>query len=648
MLIREIPLVWKVNGVILVILGSVFGMLTYATILAYKRDALASAREVSRVNAQTILHGLRELMMDRDTAGMGDLFGRLVSDTETHRDISLVSHGGRVVVSSSEPAHSTLEPGSWQCSVCHGSTVLPGDSTLGPFAEISEGEDGERVLSVVTPIYREGSCDASGCHTEPATSPILGMLQADFSLSRVDGLIAQRFRQTALALVISLLLCSIATWWMMDRLVGRRIRALKDGAERVAGKDLSFRFGDPRGDGIAQMSGTFDDTVSQLSATLLELTRTKEYLQGIVESSADIIITVDPSGLIKTFNTGAERVLGYDREEVTGKRIEVLFANPGERDAAIEQLHDSDHVVNYETHFLTKSGEVRDVILTLSRLRTPDGEAIGTFGISKDVTREKRLQRELLLKEKLAAIGQAVTGIQHTLKNMLSSLKGGSYLVETGLRDHEQPLLEEGWAMVKDGVGNIHHLCSTMLHYVREWEPEVDQVDLYELMTSVRTIFGEIALKKGIDLRIEIASGLPKTVCDGGSIHSVLTDLLSNAFDACVWKDYAEGEKPEVVVKVTQSKRDDSVAMEVQDNGQGMAHEIKRHIFAPFFSTKKKLGTGIGLTLAQRIIRMHDGTIEFESEPNCGSTFRVLLPVCGPLQKKGALDEQEGPHHRRR
>ncbi len=387
------------------------------------------------------------------------------------------------------------------------------------------------------------------------------------------------------------------------------------------------------------MSGTFDDTVSELSATLSELTNTKEYLQGIVESSADIIITVDPGGLIKTFNTGAEQALGYDREELVGKRIEVLFTEPSERDAAIEQLQDSDHVVNYETHFLTKDGEVRDVILTLSRLRTPDGEAIGTFGISKDVTEEKRLQRELLLKEKLAAIGEAVTGIQHTLKNMLSSLKGGSYMVETGLRDHERPLLEEGWAMVKEGVGNINHLCSTMLQYVRDWEPEVEPVDPYDLITSVETACKEAALEKGIGLSTEIAPGLPLIICDGGSVHSVLADLLSNAFDACAWKDYDEPEKPEVALKFSLSPNGDHVEIEVRDNGQGMPDVIKTHLFKPFFSTKGKLGTGIGLTLASRIIGMHDGTIEFETDPNRGSTFRVSLPVGGPQQQKGALDE---------
>ncbi len=90
---------------------------------------------------------------------------------------------------------------------------------------------------------------------------------------------------------------------MMGRLVGRRISILRNGAERVAQGDLSFRFGDSSGDGIAQLSETFDNMVSRLSTTLSELTSTKEYLQGIVESSADIIITVAPSGLTLGFRS---------------------------------------------------------------------------------------------------------------------------------------------------------------------------------------------------------------------------------------------------------------------------------------------------------------------------------------------------------
>jgi len=427
----------------------------------------------------------------------------------------------------------------------HGSTNRTGDRTIKPFDEVFDSEVEGRVVSVVTPIYREGSCGTSGCHTEPTPSPVLGLLQADFSLQRVDDLIAQRFLHTVLAVLVSILLCSAGTWWMMDRLVGRRIRILRNGAARVARKDFDFRFRDSREDGIAQMSGTFDNMVSDLSATLSELASTKEYLQGIIESSADIIITVDPSGMIETFNRGAEEILGYRREEVIGKKIETLFADPRERDVAIARLRHTDHVVNYETHFVTKEGEKRDVILTLSRLRTPDGVPVGTFGISKDVTKEKRLQRELILKERLAAIGEAVAGIHHTLKNMLGSRR---------------------------------------------------------------------------------------------LIHTAVMDLLMNALDACEWKDYGGSEAPEVVLRAHSVEDGRHVVIEVRDNGQGMTEEIEKNIFTPFFSTKKGVGTGMGLTLASRIIRLHHGTIDVGSEPFRGSTFRISLPVGALRERKEDLD----------
>jgi len=642
---RKNRLVWKLNGVILLILVSVLGISSYVTNRAYRRDALTSARDVSGVISETIVQAIRGLMMTRDTAGTGDLFNRLMSDNPVFQEIRLVSHGGQVVVSSLESGPSRLEQRSWPCSVCHTASTSPEDSATVTRDKVFESDSGGRVLSVVTPIYREGSCGISGCHTELGSSPVLGLLQTDYSLRRVDDLIASRFLFSALALLASLVLCVGATWWMVDRLVGRRIRILRAGAERVAQKDFDFRFKDSRGDGIAQLTETFDDMATELSTTLSELTKTKEYLQGIVESSADIIITVDPSGLIRTFNTGAEEILGYGREEVIGKRIEMLFADPMERDVAIARLSHADHVVNYETHFLTKEGEVRDVILTLSRLRTPGGVPVGTFGISKDVTEKKRLQHELIFKERLAAIGEAVTGIHHALKNMLGSLKGGSYMVNVGLEEDDRELIGEGWGMVQEGIGHVTDLSSRMLQYVREWEPQLEKAVLGDLVGSVYNSVRDIARGKGIELRAEVPPPSPTILCDPRLIHSAVMDLVVNALDACEWKEYGKVEVPEVILRAYCHEDRRQVVIEVRDNGQGMTDEVKKNLFAPFFSPKKSTCTGMGLALASRIAQAHGGAIEVESEICRGSTFRISLPV-GPLQeRKEEVNAQESSGH---
>jgi PAS domain S-box-containing protein len=629
-LLRKNSLVWKVNAVFLAIVASVLGILAYVTNLVYERDSLALARDVSRANSETILHSINKLMMTRDNDGIIDLIDRIASDNPIYRDIRLISHAGGVVASRGGPGPALLESEAWPCNVCHGLSEPSDGLGISVHDEVVESDGEGRAVSVITPIYNEPTCSSAECHAHPAGTSVLGMLQADFSLSRVDSLISQRNYHTLIALVIAILLSTLTTWIMIQRFLGRRLAILREGMDRVAHKDLGFRFSDARRDEIGQLANSFDDMTSELHFTLSELRNTRDYLLGIVENSADTIITVAPNGLIRTFNKGAEETLGYDRHEVIGHKVEMLFAVPGERDAAIEQLQHSDNVVNYETHLLTKEGEIRDAILTLSRLRTPDGKAIGTFGISKDVTREKRLQRELLLKEKLAAIGQAVTGIQHCMKNMLSSLKGGSYMVETGLNDNDRVLLEEGWAMVQEGVANITDLSSRMLHYVRGWEPEVEETDLCDLVTSVCNVSKEAARSKGVELRTEVAWGLQTIVCDPRLVHAAVMDLLSNALDACTWKDYGDREGAEVLLEVGPSDREGYVVISVHDNGQGIADEIRKNMFTPFFSTKNRLGTGMGLTLTLRIIELHGGTIEVESEPTRGSTFRVFLPVGGP------------------
>jgi signal transduction histidine kinase len=323
---------------------------------------------------------------------------------------------------------------------------------------------------------------------------------------------------------------------------------------------------------------------------------------------------------------------------VIGRPIEMLFADPRDRDVAIDRLKDTDSVTNYETRFLTKDGQVRTVLLTLSRLRDRDGRSVGTIGISKDVTREKQLLRELVQSKKFAAIGQAVTGIHHAIKNMLNSLKGGTYLVRLGTDKDDRKHLEEGRAMIEEGIERITDLSTHMLHYAREWKPQLQRVDLNDLVANVCELNRQTAANQGVALRHDLPAGLPAVLCDPELIHMAVTDILVNAIDACVWKDYGPGERPEIVV--TNSMTDDGgfFATEVRDNGCGMTEDIRGNIFIPFFSTKKTSGTGLGLAQTARIIKAHGGQVLVDSEPDRGAAFRIHLPPDGPSESRNAID----------
>ncbi|MFC1545519.1 PAS domain-containing sensor histidine kinase [Gemmatimonadota bacterium] len=628
--LRRIRLVWKVNGLILVILAVVLGILGYLGTKSLERAEIDMARDISIVSSGRIITRLEETMMGHEVGELPNLVNRMASENPAYRDIRLIAHEGRVVATQIPSGTLTVTQDLWPCIICHLPDGQNPEITTDTCCEVLEYDNQERALSVVTPIFLEEGCSSESCHPGLPAGSVLGILQADFSLARVDNLTAQLNRNTALAILISLIVGMAITWMMTERLLGRRIRMLREGAMRLAEKDFSFRFGDTTGDGLSEIFGVFDDMTSELSDTLSELMDTKEYLQSIVENSADLIITVGPDGLIKTFNVGAELALGYRREEVIGKSIEMLFADPRDRAKAIEQMRSGDHVVNYMTRFVTKDGEIRRVMNTLSRLRAADGTPIGTMGISKDITEELRLQVQLLRSKRLAALGQALTGIQHSIKNMLNVMKGGSYMVKLGLAKEDMPLVTEGWEMVRKGIDDMTDMSMSMLDFAKTRQLKLKPVDLAELVAKVHELSRIRLADLGIGIELEVAPDLPRVICDSEGIQSVIMDLLSNAMDACAWKDYPENERPLLVLRALRAEQDGRIEIQVEDNGEGMPEEVKERIFLPFFSTKEKKGTGMGLAVVNRIVEAHEGETIVESVPGEGTTFSVSLPIKGP------------------
>ncbi len=628
--IKRLRLAWKVNGLFLLILAAALGVSRFLTNMDLERAEISSAREMSIATSERILTRLRSIMMSHGANELASQVNRMGAENPAFREVRLIAHEGRVVASQRESGPTWVDARSWPCTVCH---ILPSDPpelTADTCCEVLDFEGGERALSVVTPIFGEEGCSNANCHTEMDANPVLGLLQADFSLARVDALIARQTRNTLWAILICMVLGTAAAWWMTERLVGRRIRALKAGAQRLAQQDFTFRIGDLTGDGLSEIAGVLDGVSSDLFNALTELQTTKEYLQAIVENSADIIITVDPAGFVRTFNPGAEKILGYGKDEVIGQPIEMIFAEPEDRATAIRQLEESGHVVNYMTHFITKGGDLRNVMLSLSRLLGPDGKSLGTMGISKDITDDLRLQVQLLRSKRMAALGQAITGIQHSIKNMLNVMKGGSYMVKLGLAKDDKAMLLEGWEMVREGIEDMTQMSMGMLDFARTRKLKLQPSDLGELARKVHGISKAKFNGKGVSLSVEVAPGLPPVLCDAEGIRSVVMDLISNALDACSWKQYPPGESARVTLRVVQGARPSHIEIHVEDNGVGMPAEVRKRLFTPFFSTKEKKGTGMGLAVVSRIVESHEGESYVESEPGMGSTFRVSLPIQGP------------------
>lgn len=459
---------------------------------------------------------------------------------------------------------------------------------------------------------------------------ILVLVVFGFGCDLVAGLRAGPRAQMAIAAAIAAVFGITGTWLAVEILLERPIRELVGGMKKISGGNLGYRMNVHRKDEFGAAAEAFNSMTTKLELLVHRHHEIREYLEGIAESSADIIITVNRSGFIQTFNTGAEIALGYDRDEVIGQSVEMLFADPQERDVAVARLKDSDHVANYETAFLSKDGQLRDVLFSVSRLRGPHGFPIGTFAIGKDVTHEKELQRKLIQSERFAAIGQSFTAIQHAMKNMLNALTGGSYMVKTGIKKTDWEMLGEGWEMVSAGIANIKELSKNLLMYVKEWEPDFESVSVAEIINKIDGVFARTAADYGADFITDVPPDLPAVKCDPNLVHSAVMDIVSNALEAFDSFDYDDDRKPRIELRVAHLEDSDKVSIEIIDNGPGMTEDVKAHIFTPFFSTKKRKGTGLGLALTSRIVNLHGGTIDVVSEPGRGAAFHLLLPVAGP------------------
>ncbi len=624
---RKHRLAWRLSAIVLIIVAVTTLGVGWLSNQLSRQFALDAALEIMRTDAYSVRNGLDDLMTKQHCREAVDLIDVMSSHGTISKDVSLIAHpSGRIATTRRHAPSTVLDRNERSCLLCH-VTDDPPEAAGDVLHAVFTGADGERRVHAVTPIANRPDCRTAACHRHDESGPVVGFLITEYSLAGFDDRGSRLNPLLAATAVLAILLSFGAMVLMFRWQIAKPLRRLAAGIGTLARGDLNYRFPAERDDEIGLAEEQFNELADQIGAHRRELQKVRDYIDGVVEHSGDIIITVNSGGLIQTFNHGAELALGYGRMEVVGKPVEMLFVDPGEREAALAELANEDSVRNREVRFKTKDGQVRHVLLTLSLLTNRRGEHIGTVGISKDVTNEKELQQKLMRSEQEAAIGHAVTAIQHAIKNMLNTMRGGLYVARVGQKNENPQQITEGYEMVEEGLARIGDLSHGMLRYAREWKIEPEPVDLVDMLEKIALSSRQTADEREVKITTELDRSLTEVSCDPRLIHMCLMDLVSNALDACDMKDYPEGEDPTLCLRVTRDADNRQTIVEIQDNGIGMLQEVIDNVFTPFFSTKKKMGTGLGLALTARIIDLHNGGIVVESEPEMGATFRITLPL---------------------
>jgi signal transduction histidine kinase len=236
-----------------------------------------------------------------------------------------------------------------------------------------------------------------------------------------------------------------------------------------------------------------------------------------------------------------------------------------------------------------------------------------------------RLYKENIKSEKLAAVGQAIAGLGHCIKNILNGMEGGSFILQKGLDKEDDNSIRNGWDILKRNSTRLKDLMLDMLAYSKPREPLYAEIDGNSIHAEVVDLLREKAKAKGVDLQFMPDKNLGKVMLDGKAIYRGLLNLITNALDACP----SEGGKVEVKTHLLPEGKNFQIA--IQDNGQGISEENLAKLGKAFFSTKGSEGTGLGLSVTYKVIEEHKGNVQVDSKVGIGTTFTVTLPVKGPL-----------------
>ena len=238
---------------------------------------------------------------------------------------------------------------------------------------------------------------------------------------------------------------------------------------------------------------------------------------------------------------------------------------------------------------------------------------------------DTRYYSAMVQAERLAAIGQTIAMLSHHIKNILQGIRGGSYLIEMGLTEHDESIVGKGWKIVEKNQNKISALVMDMLTFSKEREPDLTTANINTVVRDVVELMQSRAQEEQIELSCRLAENMPDLVFDPDGIHRAVLNIVTNAIDAVADADHGNMvPAPGRVTVISRYLAEQSlVQIEIRDSGPGIAADQLDKLFSPFVSTKKSRGTGLGLPVSQKILTEHGGKIRRREPSRPGGMFHA-------------------------
>jgi len=484
-----------------------------------------------------------------------------------------------------------------------------------------------------TQIFGDADVIRGGVPIYAADRRILGVVVVDYyvpkSISKRAVQISQSYEQykylsflktpvknsyLLTMLLMTLVIIFAATWCgiYLSKSITVPIQKLAQGTHEVAQGNWDYKIEAGGDDEIGVLMNSFNQMTGDLKKIKLELERRGKVVQTLLANIAAGVVSVDPAGMITTWNKAAEQILGVKAERALGKHYREIFRSEplrgiGEIVDSVEGRESVEREIK-----LSLQERLLTVMLSAATLRDDDGAILGVMIFLEDITQIQRVQR-------MEAWREVARRIAHEIKNPLTPIQLSAERLRkryAKILEGDGEVLDKCTTTIIEQVDELKNLVNEFSQFARLPSAKLMSQDLNEIVSDALVLFAEG--HNGIQFQFR-GGVIPPLELDRDQIKRVLINLLDNAVTA------VDG-NGEIKLATHYDRERGVVTLEVADNGRGLATEIRTKIFEPYFSTKEN-GTGLGLTIVSQIIEDHRGYIRALSNDPRGTRFTIELPV---------------------
>src|SRR5258707_15704270 len=368
-------------------------------------------------------------------------------------------------------------------------------------------------------------------------------------------------------------------------------------------------------DELGQVSRKITQVGQQLRGVHEIFSTLRENMDSVMAGLEDGLLLFTRDARAVMVSPAAEKFLGAPAGHFLGRRVNEIFPLGHPLHEVLHVQGDELREIAAETDLDTVGG-TRRVGVSVQAIQE-DGEQMGALVTLRDLDSLESINTQLQVSERLAALGRITAGVAHEVKNPLNSMRLWLENLKETLPPEQDGGARQAVQVLDKEIDRLDAVVKRFLDFTRPVELKLEATDLAELLKEVVRVAQPQMQKAGVDLEESLGNGVPEVWADRDLLKQAVLNLVLNATEAMT----AGGE-----LRVELVRHGEMAEISVSDTGKGIPMENQQKIFQLFFTTRPG-GSGIGLATTFRIVQLHNGSIDFQSEAGRGTTFRIELPL---------------------